>query len=1666
MLQRLSVTALFLVYVADYSRLPLFLGTSSVTENSSYGPSIFWILHEATALNLYNLRALICRQVLEGLKTHKEWSEEDKSIIIDTCAVCVNQEHPERFLCDLGSKQQQVRGKNRQRTNTRRSKRSIPARFASPGFPLLVHIQICLRRHEVERAAELTRKMDSSLSLNDEVKDEAWFSIWTYVLEEGILFLDGNLCTPGYLQKRDFLYNYMACRVSQQAKIAMIDFYQEVANRICEQEDSSLEEKHYVLLACQQTLLRLLLKMRGLGLSTIVEFVRETKWPIEIPGLKSETDLNLWSANFLLRKRDVPLSLIDETTGLVNLSKRFKTGSEKPSGLDLDSTFSGTKNESPSVPIESSTEENKHHELELSSGGDLSKALSDGEDNSVRQRRSVGLDPSCLPEAFHEEREPDRENEGDGDEDVIIVDEGDNPGETLVVESEDSDEVLEIDDDDDEDDDDDDDDGEDEMYDSHDEHSNEEENLGYSDDNEELTNEISGTAYLDEENAGSDEGPEYSPDDEEIEFLNAEEGEATWVQQKQIGSDDGDGQSEDEMCSTVGDGEKAINDSYAGVKKRRSDESNGDEESAESECVEIDTEDVEYDDRDRCESEGVGGRELSVSLKTENTESKNVLSNDHDGTDADHKHVQKAHSFRTGVAAVGGEFGDTTEEEDGNDRFKANSTAQADRLADTLRSGVGYASQVEDGYEPEDTHGYTEEEVSEAIHTEDEEDENTAKQKTTFSDTDTSQQQVGHAAHTNKEDLLVSEQPQDHVGNPDRQNSIEPTSDDMDMADEHTEQEEDVAAEFSELEENPDCSFESQKPLSESTQAKTLLEFAQKAQSKDNWVGLVKGKESTSEGVVSNRNDAQHVVEFGLLGQNPEFTKNRASSFDADDEKYATEGCKSLETEEEEDTEKVGVEILPREGLPIIDDSIVDVVYDDGDNDLKTGQDEKDSDLQGKNLDEGQSSNKAQDKIDHVDIEISVDAEENAAIGGEDGNGAVSGSNAQNDVEILDDGGMIVQAGEVESEVIENGDDHCTSIINEDKTDDLLPFDKIDSTEKGSEKVDNTGVSLMDEEVAEDVSHVNRSSDIHTEVSTAVQFEKNESQIENENVSSEIKHTENSEHNEIEDIKTNNDGVHSIPGTSFKSNNADSGGVESNCQDDEGSMQIDEVCDEDKPTVRNDGPSSIVLNPHPGAPDGDISNATSLEVGNKNEEDAISDTGRNSQDRNKTVVGNCIGSNQGAQPESVTEENDHIVLQHNTMNETSDTVGVKLSFEDNASQSIKKQSNEKAEEGESKKELPTDTGFSPNDEIMETKDPLEEEPSDIPKFIGGELEQRPSESTSKSETPADTNKRSDDDVGSLGDESGDNGDGTSVISGASAISEIFRTHGQESRERNVDDQSIISIKSISRSQKRRSNRSRKGATETTQKMRKPSTRSSTKASSGQASENVDEKNSAILDSKTPKTRGGLPPRPPKGTSDDPKRRTTRSKRKTDDALLAQNIKSTRSTRSSSRKLASGQPKVKDDDEDDDASVQTVTSTRSTRSSTRKLSSGTRATKQKSKDDEDDDASVQTVTSTRSTRSSTRKLSSGSRASKRKSKDDDDDDPSVQTVTSTRSTRSSTRNQASRAKKDTRKGTDERADLYSGWTVKKLQEELRRRGILFPSKARKKELQEMLAASDE
>ena len=411
----------------------------------------------------------------------------------------------------------------------------------------------------------------------------------------------------------------------------------------------------------------------------------------------------------------------------------------------------------------------------------------------------------------------------------------------------------------------------------------------------------------------------------------------------------------------------------------------------------------------------------------ETNEAKQDVVNESDATDDEHEHIQRIDKIETEVAAVGGEFGDTTEEEDGNEKFRANRTAQADLRADAT-STVGYASQVEDGYEPEDTHGYTEEEVSEAIHTEDEEDERMRKQKSHANVAGTVQHsQTGPtSSHTNNEgdSHLRTDQSRLIDGSTDRQQSpLEPASDDMDMADEHTEQEDDIGAEFSELEENQEGTSNAKlmsprSPLAsaDSKDPKTLLDFAQSAQKTHDWTRHAKEAPPGPKQVDSNNEGVEEKGQMTTEGKSiAQETKSVALSFDADDENYATEGCKSLETEDEsvnqeamEDTENDTDTRIDRAS---IEEALVNkendesLIYADSEDELQSEDDDDEEidavsttndEIQGKAPEEIEKSEGKQDEIIVIDSEDddedSVHEESNAMSADEDVGDGISGA--------------------------------------------------------------------------------------------------------------------------------------------------------------------------------------------------------------------------------------------------------------------------------------------------------------------------------------------------------------------------------------------------------------------------------------------------------------------------------------------------------------------------------------------------------------------------------------------------------------------------------------------------------------------------------------------------
>jgi hypothetical protein len=385
-----------------------------------------------------------------------------------------------------------------------------------------------------------------------------------------------------------------------------------------------------------------------------------------------------------------------------------------------------------------------------------------------------------------------------------------------------------------------------------------------------------------------------------------------------------------------------------------------------------------------------------------------------------------------------------------------------------------------------------------------------------------------------------------------------------------------------------------------------------------------------------------------------------------------------------------------------------------------------------------------------------------------------------------------------------------------------------------------------------------------------------------------------------------------------------------------------------------------------------------------------------------------------------------------------------------------------------------DFSFLPshNEEALARNYSVEDESSDIPQFIGGNLEQKSSESTRRfgrkkserhsddetsvssssttgsrnqvsikgSQAVADCVERADEDEIPVGDKSLKHDDGGSVIS------EIFREYGRKKRKRHPDDDKSVSSSTTQRSKKQISiktardvqstDKSQEIANQSMDKVdsrsakleisgskpleetKEPSTIAVTRSTSSQGGKIMNEEDSALLGIK--KRRGGLPPRPPKDFVTKPIRRNTRSKKNNDDDVSVGTVASTRSTRSATRKLSSSaqapeQKSKVNSKNDDDVSVETVASTRSARSATRKLASSARAPEQKSKVTAkyDDDASVGTVASTRSTRSATRKLSVGVRAQiGGDNQTSTENDVPLQTITSTRSTRSSSRKLAS------------------------------------------------------
>jgi hypothetical protein len=288
---------------------------------SSVGFSTLQTLEKATGLDLYHLRAVLCHQLFDTIFVGESFSEDQKVEALAVCIACMRSNNPFSFLDELQSKTKRIR--------VSPVSSAIPKEVESPKLPVMTQLKLWLLTAKLDEASRLVRRMElcPESILNDEDKFEARISVWQYLLEEGELFLDGNIDIYGYEKKQAFLYEKMVSGVSEAAFETMIEFYQRIAEKANSQTDATSEEKLYVVRACQQTVLRLFIQAYGLGGETVWNFIQKTKWPKELSIQVPVSNLNQWCSVFLDDQLAIPPTLIKEK--IVEIVAHVQTGSNK-----------------------------------------------------------------------------------------------------------------------------------------------------------------------------------------------------------------------------------------------------------------------------------------------------------------------------------------------------------------------------------------------------------------------------------------------------------------------------------------------------------------------------------------------------------------------------------------------------------------------------------------------------------------------------------------------------------------------------------------------------------------------------------------------------------------------------------------------------------------------------------------------------------------------------------------------------------------------------------------------------------------------------------------------------------------------------------------------------------------------------------------------------------------------------------------------------------------------------------------------------------------------------------------------------------------------------------------------------------------------------------------
>ena len=286
-------------------------------------------------MDYYWLRTFLIQHLLQPVFANSLSSPEERVETIQMCSFFLNKERHQTYIASLSENSKP------------------PAKFGGSdvplSYPLLQHLNVWLLCDDLERAMQLLRDMEACPYVDDDGKDESWGFIWSYLLGEGKIFLDGHTQSPLYYEKRELLYNSICGGMYAIGREATKVFFQDLAKKIWNHPDATGAERQYVLKACQQTLLRIFFKCRGLGAYTIQYFLDETEWPVPIGaggGASSAAvvpegsasvvgsrayskELEYWAENFLKDVVPIPPSLLDECF-MLNMDRLLEKPYENP----------------------------------------------------------------------------------------------------------------------------------------------------------------------------------------------------------------------------------------------------------------------------------------------------------------------------------------------------------------------------------------------------------------------------------------------------------------------------------------------------------------------------------------------------------------------------------------------------------------------------------------------------------------------------------------------------------------------------------------------------------------------------------------------------------------------------------------------------------------------------------------------------------------------------------------------------------------------------------------------------------------------------------------------------------------------------------------------------------------------------------------------------------------------------------------------------------------------------------------------------------------------------------------------------------------------------------------------------------------------------------------